>query len=276
MKIEPLQLGQNQANINALVKTKLTKYSPKETVMTEYALELIRKNQELAPGRFEQFRAKAVAIIIGGALPIAISALFVAEIYGLYQTGSLAILAHKIEATITGVAIKVFAGITASKTATAATTGGAVLATVVLTQKDTKEVIGSFFGSLFGTLTGSGIARFVKETQTAGYNWWYDKYQFPQRLKSIESNKDTIVTFLEDTYNDLSGYLKDNYDKCRQDANALRKFHDIVGNLKEKLPTIHEIFQKQGISYNKCIEITLQFEKAIRIIHEETAKYKKS
>lgn len=270
MQIETLQLGQSQENVNALVKLKLTKYSPEKVVMTDHALELIKKNQELAPGKFEEFRAKCIGVVVGGALPLAITGIFSLTLYKLYQTGTLSYLLQKIQTAVSAVATKAFAAMTANKATLAATTGGAALATFALTRPATKEAMGSFFGSLFGSFTGAGLMQFFKDSQSAGYHWWYDKYQFPERLKAIESNKEAMVTFLTDTYNDMSKYLEESLEKQEHQTNSLQHLHEIAKTLKEKLPTIHVIFQKQGISYNQSTEITLQFEKAIGIVLAET------
>lgn len=263
MEIQSLQLGQSHANLEKLASANLTKHSSKQYVMTANALELISENQRLAPGSFERFRAKTIGIGIGGVLPIAITGIFSLVIYGLYQNGTLAIIYQKTQAAVSALATKAFAAMTANSATIAASSGGALAAAFALTRPGVYEAIGSFFGSLFGSFTGTGLYQFVRETQSVGYNWWYNKYRFTEREQAIQSNKGTVIMLLADAYNDMAADLKETLNKEKENAKAVEKLKDTASMLKKRLPIIHEIFERQGIQNNKCEEITLQLEKAI-------------
>lgn len=265
MKIvpQPLPLGQNPANREKLTKAKLTTNSYYVEVMTENAVNLIKENQRLTPGCFEKFRAKSVGVIIGGALPLLIASIFGLVIYGLYQTGTLTIILQKTQVVVSDLATKVFTAMTANTTAVAATTGGALIATFAITREPVYNAIGSFFGSLFGSFAGTSIAHDVRETQIFGYDWWYDSYHFEERLKTIQSNNNTIVAFLSDAYNDMALDLDKTLNKVSHDAKALQRLKDDATALNKQLPIIQAIFEKQGITHNKAEEITLQLEKSI-------------
>lgn len=263
MAITTLQVGQPHLNLQLLEKSRLTAYSRKEKVLTPEVTELLRNNYHLKPSSFERLRAKTIAVLVGGALPIAISALFGFVFYGLYQTGALATAFQRIQAAVSQLAAKAFASITASSATVAASTGGAFIATYALTREPVYNAIGAFFGSLLGSFSGTSLANFVRETQKSGYNWWYSKYHFVEREQTIQNNNNTIVKELTDTYNDMAESILSELGQQAPTVQSVAQLKTRATALKQRLPVIQEILEKQEIPKNKCEEITFQLEKAI-------------
>ncbi len=254
MAATPLNIGQPNFNIHQLETFPLTKGSSRTVIMPQKVLDLLNANEELSPGWFESLRAKTIAIVIGGVLPLIVTALFCAAIYGAYQYGLLTTFLQNASTTITTLAQEAFAAMNTSSATLAASAGGALTLGYILTRPAVSSAIGSFFGSLFGTFTGAGLFDLFKKMQGLGYNWWYDKYRFPERLDQIKQNQETIVTVLKDTYDDMAKAL-------RQNQTPEQRLRILV--LKDSLPIIRAIMVKQGITENSIQEITLEFEKAI-------------
>lgn len=247
MTVHPLHLGQVATNLHSLES--ITVHSPIQAVVTPKVLELLNENNRLNPSSFEHFRAKSISTITGAVLSISVAAGLVLGIYKFSQTALAASLFYSGEKSLTALAQKVFLKMTQSPTNLVASAGGTLAIGYVLTRPVVYEIIASFVGSFFGTVLGEGIFGFFKELNHDGYQWWYSKYRFTERSQTIQSNKETIVTILKKTYDEMA-----------KDQAQLKGKAQILQN---NLTVIEAIFEKHGIPHNKALEITLEFEGAL-------------
>lgn len=254
MAILPLKIGQPNSNLHQIQTSPLSKSSSRVAIMPQKVLDLLQTNRILSPGCFERFRAKTIAVVVGGFLPLIITALFGFTVYQVYLSG---IFVNALQVAATRISLwaqTAFKAISNSTVTLAASSGGVLTLGYIITRPAVSSAIGSFFGSLFGSFTGTGIANLFKKLQGFGYDWWYDKYQFPQRVEEIKDNEKTIVVVLKDTYDEMGKALK-----IKEKSIAVKD----LSLLKDRLPIIRAIMVKQGITQNNAEEITLEFEKSI-------------
>ncbi len=262
-----MHIGQAHTNLHNLIQDKsFNEWSSAEKVIPDDAWKLLQENQHLKPGSCEQFRAKVISHIIGGALPLLITALFVAAIYGLYVSGAAYYVYSKAVTTIGPLAQSLFNTITQNAANMAISGGSVLVAGVILTRPTVYEAIGSFFGSCCGTITGAGFVGFFSNIHAAGYNWWYNKYQFEQRQEKIKENQASVAKILKDTYDDMAKNMETALDKDKNVPQDLKLLKDQASSLQKKIAPIQHIFSKIGIEQNEYDEITLLFEKEIQAI----------
>lgn len=259
-----IQFGRDRFNIQELTTVNLTKSSPIKTVAPKEVRDLWEQNQHIAPSSFEKFRAKVFSVIVGGALPVAIAILLGFAIYKVVQTSVFASAFSSLSNSISAAAQKVFTAITSSGASLAASAGGVIATSYIVTRPAVYDAIASFVGSLLGSFTGTSLAHYFNETQTAGYNWCYDSYKFDERTKKIENNNETIIKILTETYDDIALDLEKSLSQTSSlNAKSIQDLKSTASNLSKRIPIIQEIFDKHGIPHNKSAEITLKLEKSV-------------
>ncbi len=259
-----LMLGRAHTNIHSLiVDNSLKGNSSPEKVIPEEALKLLKENQQLEPSCCEQWRAKVISHIIGGALPLAIAAIFAAAMYALYITGAAYAIYTQAIAVIGPFAQNAFNTITQNAT-NMAISGGAVLATgVVLTRAPVYEAIGSCLGSCCGTVTGAGIVGFFYNIHAIGYNWWYNTYQFDHREAIIKQNHGSALKILKETYDEMADNMQQALKQDENNPHNLKVLKEQAETLQKKFIPIEQIFIKYGIEKNEYEEITLKLDEAV-------------
>lgn len=259
-RTEPLKVGNPSQNIHQLATVTLNRRSPIEKVMPKAVVELLQQNDALKPSGFEKLRAKSLSLLIGGAMPFAITALFGGALYGSYQLMMAASLYDKIAL----LAKQQFDRMTQSALGIASSTTGIVVTTFILTRPQVYDGIASLLGTFMGNVAAFLFTRIEKN----GYEGWYESYRFEERQKSIDSNMASVVHLLTDTYNDIGDELKEQLRYQHKDLKGKQQLKTTANTLKKRIPIIHFIMQKNGIRVNQCDEITLKFEKAINAIQD--------
>jgi hypothetical protein len=266
-----MHIGQAHANLHNLIQDKaFSDRSSAEKIMPDDALNLLKANHKLKPTCGEECSAKLIGHIIGGALPLVITALFGAAIYGLYITGAAYYIYSQAIAVIGPLAQSLFNTMTQNAASMAISGGSFLVAGIVLTRPVVYEAIGAFFGSCCGSCCGSitaaGFVSFFSNVHATGYNWWYNKYQFEHRQEKIKENHISAIKVLKDTYDDMSQSVKSALEKDKNTPADLKTLKEQASLLQKKLPSIQYIFHTYGIDRNEFEEITLQFDKEIQAI----------
>ncbi|MBA3603829.1 MAG: hypothetical protein H0W50_09380 [Parachlamydiaceae bacterium] len=114
----------------------------------------------------------------------------------------------------------------------------------------------------------SGIAGSFKISENTGYQWWYDKYRFTDRIKKIHENNKYVIDLLKSTYDDMAVELSKQLERknLKQNSDCLNKLKKKVTTIRDRFPIIQQIFHNNGIPENQFDKIIFNFKLATETV----------